>query len=289
MTSDPGSPAGRPASTDRLLDGKVAVVTGVTSGAGRGIASVFASRGAAVVGMARRRELGEALERDVDAAGGELTFVAGDVTRAADCDAAVQRALDRYGRLDAVVNNAGTAGPRPVEPAEEVEELDWRAVLDVNLTGTFLMCRAALPHLLAQGDGVILNVASINAVVGVANMAAYNSSKAGVVQLSRTLAVENAGRGVRVNAVILGGVRTDTAAEIRTAMARHVLGPEAPLPDTGPARGVDPEEVGRALSLLCTDDARMITGAAIELDGALTAGGPASKWIYQGAAGRPPG
>ena len=206
------------------LSGKVAIVTGVSSGFGWDVAHGFAVRGAHVVGVARREERGKLLEAELRRAGLLFDFVAGDVTRPDDCQRVVDRAVAIGGGVQILVNNAGVGGP--VAPVEDLEPDAWDAVLGANLKGTFLMCRSVLPVMYEADDGVILNVASINALEGVANLAAYNASKAGVVQLSRTLAVEAVSRGVRVNAIVLGGVPSEMNSELKQAMGRTIRGPD---------------------------------------------------------------
>jgi NAD(P)-dependent dehydrogenase (short-subunit alcohol dehydrogenase family) len=262
-----------------LLEDKVVVVTGVSSGLGRSVAEVFAERGAKVVGVARRADRGEALVQAVAERGGQLRFVQADVAVVDDCRRAVDEAMAAYGRIDALVNNAGTLGRRPILPATEVTEQDWDEVVDVNLKGVFFMCKFALAHMVEQRRGTILNISSTNAVNAIANMSAYNASKAGVIQLSRTLAVENVMHRVRVNAVVLGSVRTEMFGEVTREMGRSVAGAEWE-PTSTVDYGMRPERVARALSLLCSDDASVITGAVIAVDEGTSAGLLASTFTY---------
>ena len=268
------------------LQGKVALVTGVSSGLGAGVARAFAKLGAEVVGTARRAELGARLEAEIRDAGGGFSFETCDITDPQACESLVRTVQARHGRVDILVNNAGTSGERPVQRIEQMSEADWDSVMAVNLRAAFTLTRLVLPAMQAQARGVILNIASINAVIGVANMAAYNASKAGLVHLTNTTAVENAGRGVRAIAVILGGVESEMNAFVQTEMARSVRGPDwSPSPE-GRARAAahsgDPEAYGRALALFCSEDASVITGATLALDGGATAGVLASTMIYLG-------
>ncbi len=266
------------------LQGKVALITGTSTGLGRAAAEVFARRGASVLAVARRAELGRELEDEVRAAGGSCRFVRADISRVDECARVVREAVDAFGRLDVLINNAGVVSDPPIIPSHELDEAQWDRVLGTNLKGAFFCCRHALPEMIRGGGGQILNIASINAIEGPTRMVAYSSAKAGLVQMSRTLAVEYLEHGVRVNAIILGGVHSEQQALSTAAFARWVLGRE---PDDQPPPDYmqDPADVARALALLCHDDARLITGATIAIDRAMTAGGLASSLIYMTSAG----
>jgi NAD(P)-dependent dehydrogenase (short-subunit alcohol dehydrogenase family) len=169
-----------------VIRGKAALITGATSGVGRAAAVVFARQGANVVATGRREQLGNELEAEVRESGGELTYVRADVSRVADCQASVEATVERFGRVDIVVNAAGIEGA--FGDFHACSEEEWDRVIDTNLKGTAFCCRYAIPYMLEQGGGVLLNIASINAVEALAHMAPYNTSKAGVVQLTRTIA-----------------------------------------------------------------------------------------------------
>ena len=269
------------------LSGKVAVITGVSSGLGWGAAKAFAARGAHVVGIARRADRGAALAADIAAAGGAFNFLHCDIDDVAQCEAAVGETLASEGRIDLLVNNAGTSGEHPVQRLEAMTEADWDPVLATNLRAAFTLSRLVLPDMQARGSGVILNIASINASIAVANMAAYNASKAGLVHLTNTIAVENAGSGVRAIAILMGGVESEMNAFVADEMAKSVKGADwVRSPESRAAqntRSPSAEAYGRALARLCADDAALITGAVIALDGGATAGGIASHMIYLGA------
>lgn len=271
------------------LDDRVVLLTGATAGIGKAVATLCAERGARVVGMARRPLPGKVLADEIAADGGEFTFVAGDVSSGADCGRAVETALERYGRIDAVVNNAATT--MPLARVERIADEDWASILDVTLSGTMRMARVAVPVLRAQGDGTIINVASLAAVQGLAHFGAYAAAKAGVVQLTRVLAVENLDAGVRANALVVGSVATDQAAGAGRAMATFVRGPDWTPPQDpkrgGPLAGsrMQPVDAARAIALLCSDDAREITGATIALDRGFSAGWLSSALLHLGSAG----
>lgn len=278
------------AETQNLKD-KVVIVTGVTSGLGVSLAHILAARGATVIGTGRRAERGEAVAADVRAAGFKMDFIQADVGNVEDCRRVIDATVERYGRIDGLVNNAGVVGDRPAVPAHDLEEAEWDKIVDINLKGVFFMCRYALKHMRAQKAGSIVNVASMNAVIGLANMIAYNSAKAGVVHMTRTLAVENVGENINANAILLGGVATEGGEACTIAFGQMLRGP-----DWKPSRSLensassmDPAQVARAISLLLSDDGRLITGGAIPIDLAATSGALATHLVYLGAAELLPG
>jgi NAD(P)-dependent dehydrogenase (short-subunit alcohol dehydrogenase family) len=267
------------------LTGKIIVVTGVTSGLGVSIAKILAARGAAVIGTGRRVDRGEAVAAEVRSAGFNMEFMQADAGKVEDCRRVIETTVQRHGRLDGLVNNAGVVGDRPAIPSHEVEEAEWDYVVDINLKGVFFMCRYALQQMRAQQSGSIVNIASMNAVIGLANMVAYNSAKAGVVQMTRTLAVENANENINVNAILLGGVASEGSEASSRAYGQMLRGPDwEPTRNSAAEAGMDPDKVARASSLLLSDDGRIITGGAIPIDQAYTAGALASHMVYLGSA-----
>jgi NAD(P)-dependent dehydrogenase (short-subunit alcohol dehydrogenase family) len=272
----------------RNLQDKVIVVTGVTSGLGTSLARIFAARGATVIGTGRRADRGDALAAEVRGAGLAMEFIQADAASVDDCRRVIETTVQRHGRIDGLVNNAGVVGERPAVPSHTLEEHEWDYVVDINLKGVFFMCRHALEHMRAQKGGSIVNVASMNAVIGLANMAAYNSAKAGVVHMTHTLAVENAAENINVNAILLGGVASEGSDACTRAYGKMLRGPDWE-PSRPPAGTMDPEQVARAISLLLSDDGRLITGGAIPIDQAFTSGALASNLVYLGAAELLPG
>jgi NAD(P)-dependent dehydrogenase (short-subunit alcohol dehydrogenase family) len=267
------------------IDGKTAIITGTTSGLGRSLARTWAAQGANIVATGRREALGRELEGEARDEGHELTFVPADVSRSADCDAVVRTAAERHGGVDILVNNAGVEGP--ITDAHGISDDQWDAVFDVNIGGTFRMARAVLPLMKERRGGTIVNVSSINADQALAHMAAYNASKAAIVQFSRSLAVEYLLDGIRSNAIILGGVRGgETALRTQDGIARYVRGPgyERPAADADDPLAEfvlqDPDEVAQLLAVLCSDALRLMTGATIALDRAMTAGFTSSMMIH---------
>ena len=235
---------------------RVAFVTGVASGIGHAVARRLRAGGDTVVGFDR-----------VDRAPDGVEVVVGDVTDRAAVDGAVAAAVERHGQLDVVANVAGIA---QVGRIEDIGDDEWQHVLDVNLTGPFLVCRAAVPHLRAT-RGCIVNIASIAGLEGQAYTAAYSASKGGLVLLTRSLAVELALDGVRVNCVCPAGVDTPLMADVAE---RIPPGLEPRLFDRLQMLMpgfIAPDEVAGAVAYLASDDARTITGHALTIDGGRSA------------------
>ena len=235
---------------------RVGFVTGVASGIGWAVAERLLADGVTVVGFDRRPSGPDGIE-----------VVAGDVTDRVAVDDAVAHTVDAHGRLDIVANVAGVPQMGRVE---DIDDDEWRRVLDVNLTGPFLVCRAAAPHLRAS-RGCVVNIASIAGVEGQAYTAAYSASKGGVVMLTRSLAVEWAADGVRVNCVCPAGVDTPLIVEVAERMTAD-LDPrlldrlQMLVPGV-----ISPDEIADAVAYLASDAARTITGHALTIDGGRSA------------------
>ena len=170
-----------------MLAGKVALVTGVSSGLGRAVAIAYVQGGAAVLGVARRRELGEELQAELGT--DRFAFIAADISVVAECERAVATAVGRFGTLDILVNNAAVRTSPPLLALHEVDERNWDAVCDTNLKGPFFLTKFALGPMRQRGRGVILNIASNTAEIALRQMAPYASAKAALVQLTRATAV----------------------------------------------------------------------------------------------------
>lgn len=226
----------------------------------------------------RRDVEGKALEDEVRAAGGDLTFVRADVTDESDCAAVAAAAIDTYGRIDVLICNAGIVNEPAIVDTHLATLQWWNEIVSTNLTGTFLSCRAVLPQMISQNSGLILTISSINSQVPVSGMAAYNSSKAAVAQFTRTIAVEYMMHGLRANTVILGGAQGETKDAVHNAMmarADSAIDREAMRAHKAVFDQVlceSPEHVGAALAALASDDLATMSGASINLDRCLAAG-----------------
>jgi NAD(P)-dependent dehydrogenase (short-subunit alcohol dehydrogenase family) len=249
------------------LDGKVALLTGAGSGIGRMAASMFAAEGAAVVVADVVADAARKVAAEVVASGGRAEPVAVDVADADQVQAMVDTTTGAFGRLDILFNNAG------IFPADDGGVLDtppatWQRVMEVNLQGVWLGCRAAIPAMLASGGGSIVNVASFVALVGAATaQVAYTASKGGVLALSREIAVEYARQGIRVNSICPGPIETPLLAELLRdpdRRARRLV--HVPMGRFG-----RPEEIAAAALFLASDEASFVTGSALVVDGGITA------------------
>ena len=251
----------------KRLDGKVALITGAGSGMGRAAAELFASEGARVVATDVVDDAGNATVAAVRAAGGDATYVRADVSRWGDCEAMVRCATDTYGALHVLYNNAG------IFPADDGGVLDtpestWEQVMQINLKGVWLGCRAGIPAMIASGGGSIVNVASFVALMGAATaQIAYTASKGGVLSMTREIAVEYARQGIRANALCPGPIQTPLLEELLSDPARRARRMvHIPMGRLGRA-----EELARAALFLASDDASFMTGASLVVDGGITA------------------
>ena len=246
------------------LSGKVAIVTGGASGIGRATALAMAREGAKVVVADVDRRAGEETAQEIRAAGGEAVFAQVDVSDAAQVERMVETALERYGGIDVLFNGAGILAFGTIL---DTDERAWRRMLDVNLTGHYLCCRAVLPHMIARGGGSIINTSSsTGAHDGNSNAAAYVTSKGGVTLLTRCLAIDHARHNVRVNAIAPGP--TDTP------MLRRNMAPEEveAFARTFPMQRLGrPEELASVALFLASDESSFVTGAIVAADGGQTA------------------
>jgi len=257
------------------LPGRVAAITGGALGIGRATALAFAEEGAMVALGDIQLEPAEAVAQEIRARGGKAIAIGLDVGDAAAVQAFVERAVAEFGRLDVMFANAGIAHSAPFL---EHPEAQWHRVLRVNLTGVFLCCQAAARQMVKQGGGGrIITTASINGFRGVENLVGYNAAKAGVIELTKTMAVELAQHGITVNAI--------APAQIDTRLTRT-------LPESARRRRVEripmgrfgePEEVARVALFLASDDASYVTGHTLAVDGGYLAGG-----LWSGPPGSPP-
>ena len=248
---------------DRLR-GVVAIVTGAGSGIGRAIALRFAAESACVVVNDVRADAAESVAKEIACAGREAEAFAADVSDRERVDALVRRAVERYGRLDVMVNNA--AAPLPGSVAETSDE-DWRTVQSVTLDGTFYGVRAALAVMTPQGGGSIINVSSGAALGGEPGLAAYGAAKAAIVNLTKTAAVENGPFGIRVNSILPGPIETPPL----LAAVEATGGIEAWARQIPARRLGRPEEIASVALFLASDESSYVSGASIVADGGIAA------------------
>jgi NAD(P)-dependent dehydrogenase (short-subunit alcohol dehydrogenase family) len=245
------------------FDGKVALVTGASSGIGRATAIAFGREGARVAVAARRIKEGEETAQIVREAGGKAVFIKTDVSRPLEVRSLVEQTVETFGRLDYAFNNAGISGPS-LSLLAELNEEDWDSVMDANLKSIFLSMKYEIPAMMKHGAGSIINMSSILGVVGTSlGTSAYVASKHAIIGLTKAAALEYAKQGLRINAVCPGFIKTalievaTNNPEISDAIvAAHPVG-----------RIGKPEEVAEAVIWLCSDGASFITGQSIVIDG----------------------
>ena len=246
------------------LNGRVALVTGAASGIGRASALAFANDGARVVVADVAADQGRETVDLIEAAGGEAIFVLADVSKRGDVEHLVTAAIDTFGRLDSAHNNAGIEGATPAGTAfHDYPDEMWDRVLGINLKGVWLCMQVEIVQMLAQGGGAIVNTASIAGLVGGFG-GAYSAAKHGVVGLTKVAALEYATRGIRVNAVCPGGIRTPM---LERVFARRPETEQLFVAGEPVGRLGTPEEIAAAVVWLCSDGASFLTGVALPIDG----------------------
>lgn len=244
------------------FDGKVALVTGAGSGIGRATARAFADEGAKVVVVDLDMEGGEETVRQIRAAGGDAVFFRADVSRASDAEGMVRTAVERYGRLDVGVNNAGIL--QPPAPLGDLSEETFDRLIAVNLKGVFLGMKYEIQQMLRQGGGAIVNTGSAASLIGFAGLSAYVASKHGVAGLTRAAALDYARQGIRINAVAPGAVRTPMVGPVTPETEERVRLSE-PI-----GRFAEPEEIAAAILYLASDAASFVLGHVMAVDGGMT-------------------
>jgi len=248
------------------LDGRVAVITGAASGIGAATAQRFAAEGASIAGLDQAEPTAEVLA-GLEASAPDVAFWALDVRDEDQIATRVAAVIERFGRIDILMNAAGVAS---VGSVDQVPVDEWDRVLDINLKGTYLVSKHVVAHMVDAGAGAIINIASIEGLVGFSSQAAYNASKGGVVLLTRNMAADYGRRGIRVNCLCPGLIETPmTAALLDPSLAsvrdwfvdQHLMG-----------RAGRPEEVAGAALFLASDDASFVTGHSLVVDGGFVAG-----------------
>lgn len=245
------------------LKGKVAIITGGGSGIGEATAKLFAQEGAKVVAADVNGEAAERVAEEIKKEGGEVLAVKVDVSRRQEAENMVAETLSRFGQIDILINNAGLFRDAM---SWKMEDEQWNLVIDVNLKGTFLCSRAVIPHMRARNQGKIINTSSIS-VLGNPGQANYSAAKAGIIALTRTLALELARAGINVNCVAPGSIDTPILKGMPQDIVQRTVEEKVPLRRMG-----SPEEVAKLHLFLASEDSNYITGQVIFIDGGSSVG-----------------
>ena len=243
------------------LKNKVAIVTGASKDIGKGIALPFAKEGASVVLASRTLPVLEEGVREIKALGGEAAAISVDVRNVESINDLVKKAVDRYGRLDLLVNNAGiTMGG----PSEDLSPDDWRAALETDLFSVFYASQAAARVMMPQGGGNIINISSVNGILAAPRRAAYCASKAAVNELTKVLAIEWADRKIRVNAIAPGYVRTELVEDV---INKGAISLDAILRRTPQGRIGEVEDIASLAVYIASEESAYMTGSIVNIDG----------------------
>ncbi len=249
------------------LEGKVAMVTGAASGIGQASAILFAQEEAKVVVCDSNEEMGKQTVDTIKTEGGEALFVKADVSNSTEVQELMRSCVDQYGTLDVLFNCAAISLIREDGPIAEVSEEVWNATIAVNLTGTFLCCKYAIPIMVKNKRGSIINVSSLAALTAGKNNNAYSASKGGILSLTRSIAVSYAAHNIRANTICPGRIETPMTEWIRSDPERK----EAYMKNVPLYRIAQPVEVARLALYLASDESPHVTGTIIPIDGGLSA------------------
>lgn len=246
------------------LDDKVALITGAGSGIGRAIAVLFSKEGAKVAVVDINEEDGRETVGLIKKEGGDALFIRGDVSGAASVKKAVENVVEKYGKLHVLVNNAGIECTGSVT---ELSEESWDRVISINLKGTFLCSKYCAPRIAQSGGGTIINVASVLGLIGSKGEAAYCASKGGIISLTRAMALDFAGEGIRVNCICPGSVLTPTFKRVMTANGAYESSFAKNLEKIPLRRVAEPNEIAHAALYLASNESSYMTGSALVIDG----------------------
>ena len=265
------------------LEGKVAIVTGAGSGIGQSIAQMMAARGAKVVVATSREESAAGTTKLIRDAGGEGAATGGDLADLATPEKVVAAAVEAFGKVDVLVNNAAVTDAATLAKDANIADMDgptWERVLRVNTIAPALLCKFAIPHMIAAGGGSIINVASGRGVQGDLGLPAYGASKAALINLALNVATQYGKQGIRANSIVVGMVLTpplaaSLAPEMVELFTSHHLTPYV----------ANPEDVAEPVAFLASDAARFITGATLGVDGGMTSHAPPFADVMKMSAG----
>jgi 7-alpha-hydroxysteroid dehydrogenase len=244
--------------TQFRLDGQVALVTGAGAGIGRGIAEMFAGAGAAVVVSDLKAETAETVANAINKAGGKAVGIDCNVTKEEDLQNAVKTAVDRFGGLSILVNNAGGGGPKPFDMPME----DFRWAYEINVFAPFRLTQIAVPHMEKAGGGAVLNISSMSAENKNQRMASYSSSKAAISHLTRNIAFDLGPKNIRVNGIAPGAIRTDALATVLTPAIEQTMLKQTPIKRLGA-----PADIAGAALYLCSPAAAWVSGQILTVSG----------------------
>ncbi|MGB5465946.1 MAG: 7-alpha-hydroxysteroid dehydrogenase [Sedimenticolaceae bacterium] len=240
------------------LDGQVALVTGGGAGIGRGIAKMFAGAGASVLVTDLKQETAESVAEEIREAGGKAAAVACNVTKEDELEAAVNAAIENFGKLSILVNNAGGGGPKPFDMPMD----DFRWAYEINVFSLFRLTQLSAPHMAKAGGGAVLNISSMSGENKNVRMASYSSSKAAVNHLTRNIAFDLGAMNIRVNAIAPGAIRTDALKKVLTPEIEKAMLTHTPLKRLG-----EPEDIAHAALFLCAPASEWVSGQVLTVSG----------------------